>query len=364
MKILHLHHSLTSGGIEAMITGLANTMAETETVDVCLMYPPKETDIFVKKLRPEIRVWNLGKKGPGFSFKMPFKTAWFLARNKYDVVQMHGFFYYYMLAALLFHRRMKFVYTVHNDAPLENTRWDKKIFSIKKAFFRWGWVHPITISDGSQDSFKALYPGCDNTKIFNGIPAPVVNEAARKAIDRYRLTPKTKVFFNPGRICLQKNQLVLVKVFSRLIEEGKDIALIIAGQCQDNEVFKQLEPYFSERIVYAGEIDDIPSLLKFSDGMVLPSIFEGLPVVLLESIAVGCPPICSPVGGVPDIVKNGYNGLLSTDSTELAYYNAMCQYLSMTEEERRKMCQNAVESFGKYEIHNTVSNYLIAYKNF
>ena len=347
-----------------MITGLANTMAETEKVDVCLMYPPKATDIFVKKLKPKITVRNLGKKGPGFSFKMPFKVVWFLLCNKYDVVQMHGFFYYYVLAALLLNRRMKFFYTVHNDAPLENTRWDKKIFSIKKAFFKWGLVHPVTISDGSQKSFEDLYPGCDNTKIFNGIPAPTIVENAKREIDRYRLTPDTKVFFNPGRICKQKNQRVLVNVFQRLIDEGEDISLIIAGQCQDKDILEQLKPYFNERIKYVGEIDNIPSLLKFSNGMVLPSIFEGLPVVLLESIAVGCPPICSPVGGVPDIVKNGYNGLLSTDCTEEAYYHTMRQYLLMSDMEREKMSRNAIESFGKYEIHNTAASYLEAYKSF
>lgn len=347
-----------------MITGLANTMSENNEVDVCLMYPPTKEDIFIKKLSKKIKVYNMGKKGKGFSAILPFKVARFFMNHKYDVVQLHGFFYFYILAVLLFHKKMKFFYTVHNDAYLESSRWDRRIFFLKRTFFRLGWMHPITISDGSQSSFEKLYSGCKNTKIFNGIPSPPILSEVRVTINQNKLTEQTKVFFNPGRVCYQKNQLTLVKVFKRLIEEGNDVLLLIAGQCQDISILDQLKPYFSERIRYIGEIDNIPSLLKYCDAMVLPSLFEGLPVVLLEALAVGCPPICSPVGGVPDIVKSGYNGLLSNGCSEQDFLGILHRFLSMSPKEIEDMKRNAHDSFSKYEIHNTTAEYLSAYDRF
>lgn len=44
------------------------------------------------------------------------------------------------------------------------------------------------------------------------------------------------------------------------------------------------------------------------DAMCLPSIWEGLPVTLLEALSVGCIPICSNVGGIPDVIESGMNG--------------------------------------------------------
>lgn len=361
MKILHFHHSLSTGGIESMIVGLANTMAESEDVDVALMYKPLKSDIFIKKLRSDISVFNLGKVKPGFSLKMPFKVLFFLAKNKYDVVQLHGFFYYYVLAILFLHRRVRFFYTVHNEAPLENTKWDKMILPIKKVFFRWKWLRPITISKESQNSFEKLYGTCANACIYNGIPSPNIDPSKKELVERYKINPTTKVFINPGRICEQKNQLVLVKVFQKLIENGNDVVLLIAGQCQNETILQNLSPYFSDRIKYLGEIDGVTSIMHYCEGMCLSSLWEGLPVVLLESLAVECLPICTPVGGIVNVVESGYNGLLSQDCSPESYYNVMTQYLNLSETEKTQMKLNCKNTFSNYEIHNTVSKYLQTY---
>lgn len=362
MKIVQFHSSLTSGGVEAMVVGLANSMSKSESVDVCLMYKPKESDIFLKKLSDDITVYDLGKVKSGFSLAIPFRVIKFLRSHKYDVAQLHGFFYYYMLAVLLLHKKIKFFYTVHNDAPLENTKWDRRLFFIKKLFFKWKWLHPITISDSSQKSFEELYPGCENTRVFNGISRPELLAEASASVNKYRFTSETKVFINPGRICEQKNQLALVKAFTRLIDEGNDIALLIAGQTQDRNILSQLKPYFSGRIVYLGEIDNIPSVMAGCDAMCLLSKWEGLPVVLLESLAVGCIPVCSPVGGVPDIVHDGVNGLLSRDSNEDDIYDVISRFLTLPKEEIETLSENCKRSFEKYEIQNTCAKYLEAYR--
>jgi glycosyltransferase involved in cell wall biosynthesis len=77
---------------------------------------------------------------------------------------------------------------------------------------------------------------------------PVVSEA-RNAVDEARLTPHTRVFLHPGRITEAKNQLVLVRVFDRLIREGHDVALLIAGKEEDDAIVAE----YAERIREAVE---------------------------------------------------------------------------------------------------------------
>lgn len=358
MKILHIHPSLSSGGIESMICALANEMAKKEDVSVCSIFKPKSTDIFWYKLSTLVHRITIGKKKKGFSVKVLFQILLCIYKGHYDVVNMHGMFYYYMLPVFLLHKKIKFFYTVHSDAVKENTGWDKHLFFIKKYCIQRGYIHPITISNVSQASFASLY-NCPSDLIFNGVPKPLLSEV--DPIRYYRVSSQTKVFIHAGRIDVPKNQLVLCKVFYRLINEGYDVVLLIAGSKVNEDIFNTLEPYFSERIYYLGEREDIIQLMANSDAMCLPSIWEGLPVTLLEALSVGCIPICSNVGGIPDVVVSGINGFLSSSFSEEDYYVAVKEYLSLSQSEIEIVKNNCVNSFFKYDIVNTAEMYINLY---
>ena len=190
---------------------------------------------------------------------------------------------------------------------------------------------------------------------------PEVNDA-RNPVDESCLTPETSVFLHPGRITEAKNQLVLVRVFRRLIDEGHDVVVLIAGKEEDDAILQALRPYFSERIRYLGLRSDVPSLMAKADAMCLPSLWEGLPITLLESLAVGCVPLCSPVGGVVNVMTDGQNGLLSKNSTEEEYYKTMRRFLGMSREEVEQMRQRCRASFAPHHISNTVRKYLEEYE--
>lgn len=359
MKILHIHPSMAGGGIEAMICGLANTMAKKEEVTVCSIFTPKSTHVFWHKLEPSVRKLTLNKTKPGFSIVELFKIFNLLRKENFDIVNMHGFLYYYIIAVLFLHKKTKFFYTIHSDAEKENGRWDSKIYRFKKYCFKSGWIHPITISSASDLSFEKVY-GFKGHIIYNGVPSATISET--DAIKQYRYTKNTKVFIHPGRISTAKNQVVLCKVFDRLTKEGKDVVLLIAGSKQDADIYNEIEPYFSERIHYLGERSDIPDLMAYSDAMCLSSIWEGLPVTLLEALSVGCIPICTQVGGIPDVIKNGWNGILSDTTSEEDYLLAVKHFISISETELSEMKSNCVISFKKYDINNTALEYLAYYQ--
>lgn len=361
MKILHIHPSMAGGGIEAMICGLVNEMAKVHDVTLCTIFEPKKEDVFEKKLSSSVHRISLGKKIPGFSIKEVFDIYRCIRDGHYDVVHIHGFFYYYALAVFMLHKRVKFVYTIHSDAAKENTIWDKRFIRIKKYAFQKDYIHPITISKESKRSFTAYY-GLDSTLIYNGIPDYIAQNNASKLIE-YRKTDKTKLFLHPGRISEPKNQVVLVKVFNRLIKEGNDVVLLLAGQKQDMQIWSKLEPYLNERIIYLGERSDVRDLLAESDAFCLPSIWEGMPVTLLEAISVGCIPICSPVGGIPEVVINGVNGFLSENSSEDAYFQTLKHFMSLSDSDITKLREHCLDSFKKYRISEVAKKYIEVYNS-
>lgn len=360
MRILHIHPSMLAGGVEAMICATAAEMArEGHDVTFCSIYQPKPDDIFWYRLPEEsVHKETLGKQSTGFSLKEVFAIYRFIRTGHYDVVQLHGFFYYFFLSVLLLPRQ-KFFYTFHSDANKENFKWDIRFFWLKKLMFRLGRVRAITISPASQQSFAELY-GCKSALCENGIPMPLVDDVPNP-VDRARVTPKTKVFLHPGRITEAKNQLVLVRVFDRLIRDGWDVVLLIAGKEEDDAILQQIRPFFCERIQYLGLRKDVPSLMTKADGMCLPSVWEGLPVTLLECLAVGCIPVCSPVGGVADVITDGENGLLSKSSGEEDYYQTMLRFLALTADEMARLKQQCAISFRPYHISNSVKKYLLEY---
>ena len=356
-----MHKSLWAGGIEAMVCGLASEMSKTEDVTVCTIMVSGKGDVFYDRMSDKVKVESIGKHDDKTPIKEIFKIVRYIRNGHFDVVHIHGYFYYYVLAIFLLHRKTHFFFTAHNDALMENTPWDLRLLPIKKKFMKLGWLNAVTISPASRDSFEKLYH-CPNRMIPNGISRPVI-DLENELLSRYKKTPDTKVFVNPGRICPQKNQAMLCRVFSRLIEEGEDIALVMVGPNHWQQIYDEIQRHASDRIAYLGEYPDVPSLLNKADGMCLSSIYEGLPVVLLEALAVGCIPVCTPVGGIVNVIENNQNGILSASPSEEEYYDAVKAYLRLPSDVISCMKKKCLETFGKYDISITAADYLKYYRD-
>lgn len=361
MKILHIHPSLTTGGIESMICGLANEMAKTNNqVAVATIFEAHSYDMCWGRLSTKIQKVSLGKRHSGFSVDILFKIYQFIKRGNFDVVNIHGSLYYYLIAIFFLYKRINFFYTIHSDASMENSKWDKKIMIIKRFLFKKKIVRPIAISSKSLQSFVEFY-NCDAKQINNGVVKPML-DCNKDLISQYRITPNTIVFLHPGRITKAKNQVLLCDAFQWLIEQKKDVVLLIAGDKQDGAIFMQLEKFLSKRIVYIGERKDIADLLAQVDGFCLSSIWEGLPISLLEALSVGCVPICTPVGGIVDVIKTGYNGILSKDVSKNSYVSALNSFLDLSEKEKKELSDNCKKTFEDYDMKICARNYLNYYE--
>lgn len=355
MKILHFCESLLrGGGISSFVSNLVGEQAKSNNVTVAVVNA--ETANKMVGFPKNVIVECMGKTRLGFSIKYPILIFKYIKQLKPEIVHIHSSFLYYALSVILLHRTVKFVYTIHSDAVKENaSRWDRWFLWLKRFCFRCGWINPVTISKESKRSFDNLY-GLDSKLIVNGIAKPV-NAQNRCQLAQYRYSPNTQIFYHPGRITDAKNQVMLCKAFSRLIAENMDVVLLISGTKQDISIYNQLESFFSDRIVYLGERSDVLDLLCEADAMCLSSKWEGLPIVLLEALSVGCIPICTPVGGIPEVITDRENGLLAKGIQLDDYIEVLYRFISMTDVDISEMKTNVHQSFERYSIDGTSREY-------
>jgi colanic acid/amylovoran biosynthesis glycosyltransferase len=117
-----------------------------------------------------------------------------------------------------------------------------------------------------------------------------------------------------GRICEQKGQLLLVEAMATLVAEGIPVELVIAG---DGEMRADVEAAIAARGVGAQDrntrwigSEQVRAEITAARALVLPSFAEGLPVVLMETMALGRPVISTYVAGIPELVREGCEGWL------------------------------------------------------
>jgi glycosyltransferase involved in cell wall biosynthesis len=145
-----------------------------------------------------------------------------------------------------------------------------------------------------------------------------------------------------GRICEQKGQLLLVKAAAKLAARGRAFELVLAG---DGEMRPQVEALIAkhrleQRVAVTGWLggDAVRQQILTSRALVLPSFAEGLPVVLMEAMALRRPVISTYVAGIPELVNEGCGWLVpagDVDALGAALEDAVCRPLDVLEAKGR-----------------------------
>ena len=123
------------------------------------------------------------------------------------------------------------------------------------------------------------------------------------------------------------------------------------------ELQKQVEDLgISDKVYLAGEVSDVRSYLLKADIFASSSLYEGLPLSMLEAMAAGLPIVANNVGGIPDIIKDGYNGYLIPLGEKEKYIEALDEIIS-NEEHRKVLADNARALSAEYDESKTVEGY-------
>jgi len=150
-----------------------------------------------------------------------------------------------------------------------------------------------------------------------------------------------------GRLCEQKGQLLLVEAAALVRREGVDFELVLAG---DGELRREIEQACirlgleqSVRITGWVSNERVREEILAARALVLPSFAEGLPVVLMEALALGRPVISTYVAGIPELVVPGDSGWLVPAGDTAALAAAMKEALTATRERLETLGRRGAE---------------------
>lgn len=153
----------------------------------------------------------------------------------------------------------------------------------------------IAVSDAAGRSFReAGLPSEKLAVVRNGIAptAPLRDRAAMR--QSLALSEDAPVFLTVARMTPQKGHRTLLDAFSRLLA-GRRATLLLVGEGPEHAALAERAQAhgIAEGVPFLGQREDVPDLMAAADFLVLPSLFEGLPLVLLEAMAARLPVIAT-----------------------------------------------------------------------
>lgn len=171
----------------------------------------------------------------------------------------------------------------------------------------------------SDDTSRKLtqYERIDPERIVtipNGIEdAPFQRPLDRRAkLDELGVEPEDRLIGVGVRFTEQKGLGYLLEALPEVLDRVPRTKLLMAGYGPLEEQLRERarDLAVTEDVRFLGKRLDMPDLMRLFDVYALPSIWEGLPLVVLEAMAAGCPVVASSVGGVPTAVEHERTGLL------------------------------------------------------
>ena len=335
------------GGAQVFCIQLCNELAKYPNYSVTLisMYTYDEKKhLPLSMLNSKVKFISLGKK-PGIDPKMFLKIYKTLKSIRPDVVHTHlhsGYYCFYSYFALRY--PFKKVHTLHNLAKQDAPPHGRKMF---KYFFKRHIIEAVTISDEVHKSAVEEYGSYIKTLIYNGSdevkPTALFNQTKEK-INSLKKNAQTKVLLNVARITKQKNQKLLADAMHQLTNENV-IAIILGDYVADDKiVYDELIANKPDNLFLLGKVTNVSDYLLSADAFVLTSTFEGMPISLLEALSARATPVCTPVGGIINIVTKNI-GYLSEDVSVPGFLKAVQSYLHADEATVQQLKNNGKELY-------------------
>lgn len=323
-------YSLCSGGAEKIVVDLSNELALMGHEVILLMLLSEENNkyLFNKQfLDSKVKFCSLNFTR-GFSLSKVKKVENFILKENPDIVHCHLNVIPYIFRLALINKKIRFFHTLHNVA--EATCGSYIQSKINRLFYKRSIIHPVCISSLCLESYISFYKLHNASYVNNGRaivkPTKLLNDV-RQEIEGYKQDNDTIVFIHVARCDRQKNQKLLIEAFNRLDKSSLDFVLLIIGNGFDSEMGEQLKLTACSKIFFLGEKINVTDYLLSSDAFCLSSHYEGLPISLLEAISCGITPICTAVGGIPNVIADGKYGYLAKDQNVETYVEAVMRFV-------------------------------------
>jgi glycosyltransferase involved in cell wall biosynthesis len=216
--------------------------------------------------------------------------------------------------------------------------------------------HIIAISKGTKDSLNKWLPFTTKKTrvIYNGIDLYYKAPILRKPNNPLRIV-------SVGRLHYQKNYEMAISAFEHI---NLPFEYHIAGMGDLKSQLEQLVKHSSakDKIKLLGQVENIPELLRHYDIFLMPSKYEGFGISAIEAMNASLPCILSDVPGLNELIVNESDcALFVNPESDVSIANAIKELL-LNDELRLQKGRAAFKNSKSYSLEETVSNYLLLYK--
>lgn len=323
LKVLHLISSSGFFGAENMLIELSKGLGHTTFSPIFGVFRNQHNPHL--EVAEEAKRYNFPVKIFPCNGRLDLKTLLSLRRfsedQKISIIHTHGYkSNLYALAASI-GKKVHLITTCHNwlgdDPKMRFYGWLDKFF-----LNRFGRV--IAVSDSlKQEILRHNISPRKVLTIYNGIDVDRFNQQKKSDCIRreFGIDESCKVIGTVGRLSEEKGHVYLLQGAKKVLKKYPRVVFLIVG---DGPLRRHLEANssqlaerriakagsFEAPIIFTGVRTDMPAIYSLMDIFILPSLTEGLPMVLLEAMASETPVVATKVGAVPKVVEHDNSGLL------------------------------------------------------
>lgn len=336
-KIIEIIPKFKLAGAETMCENLIFSYDRNKYDVIIISFFNYKSAITKRLEENKYKIYYLNKK-QGFDIGIIRKLYKIFKREQPDMIHTHLYVLRYVIfPAKLACANAKIVHTVHNIASKEikKGKWIHR-FAFKKLN-----VTPVAISEIVKDSILVEYKLEDSKVpiIYNGIDLSRCNQK-KKYND-------SKIILHIGRFSEQKNHEELIEIFEKCLTTDPNLKLYLVGEGELEEKIKAIveSKKIQNNIFFLGALDNCYSVMNEADMFIMPSKWEGMPMTIIEAMGTGLPVIAYPVGGIPNMIKDGKNGFLASDIDDFC---SKILELEKSKSLRMKIGQNNINDSRKF----------------
>ena len=332
IKVLHVITRLCIGGAREVVLKIVDSL-DKEKYDITLICGPEDAALGGEEISrikiiviPQlIRRINLIKDPIAF-----VKLYLFMKKGKFDIVHTHT-----SKAGILGRIAAKIsktpiIFHMPHGSIFHPIYFGKiSIFILSKieniaAFYT---DKIIVGSDNEREDFLSNGIGDDDKYVripYYFIKDSVSDIRVDKQTKRKELNIPEGVFLlaNIARLVPEKGHIFCLEAFRKVINEVPNTMLIIVGEGRMRAAIERkiAELNLQKNVILTGYREDVPQILSIIDISLHTSLWEGTPLAIVEAMFLGKTIVATSVGGIPEIIKNGINGILvqSKNIDELA----------------------------------------------
>jgi len=358
IKILHVISKLPVGGVEnLLLTVLRNCDRERFVPLVCSLSDRGEIGAEIEELGFKVVCLN----------KLKHRLDWTIVQDIYRCIKQNDIkvVFSYQYHANLYGRIAAhlarvpcIIASVHNVYTI-----DKKIHRRIINKYLAGWTDRIVAVSKAVKDDVLKYDGVPATKveiIYNGVDLSKFLDTDGSAIrNEFRISPDTPVIGTVGRLTLQKGQRYLLEAVSQIREKFPQLQLLVVG---DGPLKNELRDYaetlgIQKSVIFTGSRRDVPSLLAAMDIFVLPSLWEGLSISLIESMAAGKSVITTDIAPIREVVNTDKVGILVPPENSSTLAEAIELLLKNKDWAERLGMAARERVFSTFNIETTIRRY-------